>query len=332
MSNSSTAFILPGWLLLQEPGMQCRPHTIIIVMLAMYNLISVILSVILARPFFVRRKQVMARRLLHFWYAQILRRDLPRPAARLEYHKTTNLSYSLSVLGTILISLASPQQAGNSVTKGHPEANYWVFVQQWATRPRATVFVFLANGVLAVRHKGFLGSSFTGTVGDGHLDTAIVAIISDSFVGLLGLKFLLDQTSVSMDSFQSATPCTSLGSGVGTPNGPVATSASNCPDMQTGANGLVIASFLQVALTVASLVAFCVKGGNLKAPLLATVCAFLIPFFVFLYSWEIWANFLNTAPEQLYCVQANTPLDVIYILLPVFLGLWRLLCSQRLAL
>jgi hypothetical protein len=46
-----------------------------------------------------------------------------------------------------------------------------------------------------------------------------------------------------------------------------------------------------------------------------------------MYSWMIWKDFLHHASDDMYCIESSTPLDVIYCLLPLFLGLWRLAWS-----
>jgi hypothetical protein len=72
MANNSTAYILPQWLLAKEPGMTCRPHGTIIGMLAVYNVVSTLVSVITAGPFFYKQKQQLWN-----WKRRIFDRFLP---------------------------------------------------------------------------------------------------------------------------------------------------------------------------------------------------------------------------------------------------------------
>jgi hypothetical protein len=84
--------------------------------------------------------------------------------------------------------------------------------------------------------------------------------------------------------------------------------------MQQGAIGLLVATIINA---VPVIITPCYGGINL----------FIVPVMVIIMyteSWTIWANFLNETPEELYCVEGSTLVDVIYGLLPVALGLWRL--------
>jgi len=55
----------------------------------------------------------------------------------------------------------------------------------------------------------------------------------------------------------------------------------------------------------------------------------ICPFVMYIYSWMIWKNFLESAPDSMYCVQASALVDVVYLLLPIVLGVWRLACSCK---
>lgn len=50
--STNTTFIRPQWLIHKEPGMDCRPHAETLGMLAMYNVVSAIVSYTLATSFF----------------------------------------------------------------------------------------------------------------------------------------------------------------------------------------------------------------------------------------------------------------------------------------
>jgi hypothetical protein len=44
---------------------------------------------------------------------------------------------------------------------------------------------------------------------------------------------------------------------------------------------------------------------------------------VYVISWLMWRNFLIVVPNDLYCIEDTLWIDIIYFLIPVFLGLWR---------
>jgi hypothetical protein len=50
------------------------------------------------------------------------------------------------------------------------------------------------------------------------------------------------------------------------------------------------------------------------------VIVFLI-LVVYAESWVVWSNFLHETPEELYCVESSTLVDLVYCLLPVVLGI-----------
>jgi len=325
MANNSTAFILPQWLLIQEPGMKCRPHRTIIGMLAVYNIVSTVVAVMTAGPFFYRQKQQFWT-----WKRRTLDQYLPcfscgsgEETAQLSYGKFSFWPLAISVLGSVLIALSAPLLAGISISRHHEHANRWVLIEQWSTRPRATFFVVTINLIMAlVYHHKELDSgnqiSTSRPPEDGYLETALVAIFTEFFVGFFGIKFLRDQATIpARSTYQSSTPCTTLGGIEG--------GSSNCPDMEIGANGLIIAICLNAVFTIILLLAFNSKKSFM--PLL--IGAFFTLECIFMYSWEIWAGFLNSATDEMYCLQSSTTIDVIYCLLPVFLGVWRLAWSAR---
>jgi hypothetical protein len=229
MANSSTAFILPQWLLPKEPGMSCRPHSTIIGMLAVYNIVSTAVSVVTAGPFFYRQKQQLWN-----WKRRTLDRILPCISFRsspeeLPYGRFSFWPFTISVLGSVAMALSAPLLAGISISKNHSNANRWVLIEQWSTRPRATVFVVVVNLIMAWTHhykesNDEDSNSDSPSQEDGYLETALVAIFTEFCTGFLGINFLWEQTKIRASSlYQSSTPCTTLGTVQGSP--------SNCPDM-----------------------------------------------------------------------------------------------------
>ena len=45
---------------------------------------------------------------------------------------------------------------------------------------------------------------------------------------------------------------------------------------------------------------------------------------VYAFSWCLWTSFLKSVPGELYCIEASSYIDVVYCVLPVILGVWRL--------
>ncbi|PMD13468.1 hypothetical protein NA56DRAFT_423022 [Hyaloscypha hepaticicola] len=322
MANNSTAYILPEWLLPKEPGMTCRPHGTIIGTLAVYNIVSTIVSVAMAGPFFYKQKQQLWN-----WKRRLLDRFLPclscvSSEEEHSYGYISFWSFVMSVLGSVGIALTAPLLAGISISKNHANANRWVLIEQWSTRPRAT-FVVLINGIMAfAKHHDLLdeGLSTARAQEDGYLETAVTAIFTEVCAGFFGIRFLWEQAQHrSSTLYQSSSPCTTLGTDYGAGGG----EPSNCPDMEIGANGLIIVLCFNGVIAFVMLFTL----GNYKSSMACVLMSFLTLQGVFMYSWEIWSNFLHHASDDMYCIESSTPLDVIYCLLPVFLGLWRLAWS-----
>jgi hypothetical protein len=332
MANNSTAFILPQWLLPKEPGMTCRPHGTIIGMLALYNIISTAVSVITAGPFFFRQKQQLwswtGQAFGRLWRCISRRPDRGQTDSTDQEPSYTEFPFwpfTMSVLGSVAISLSAPLLTGILISKSHPNANRWVLIEQWSTRPRATMFIVLINllkacGAHPREMMNIDDSRSPPEQEDCYLETSLTAIITEFFVSFFGIKFLWDQTSIpSLNEFQSSTPCTSLGTLEGEP--------SNCPDMQIGANGLIMGIMFNGFLSLIFLLSLTCGTKNSKGWMALLGTLPLTTFVIYMYSWEIWASFLHNASDDMYCIEASTPIDVIYCLLPVFLGLWRLAWS-----
>jgi hypothetical protein len=331
---NSTEFILPQWLLPKEPGMTCRPHGTIIGMLAAYNIISTIVSVIIAGPFFFRQQQQLKSLagwlFKRLWKCISCRRNQgdaeSNPEPEPVYLEFSFGGFIMSVLGSVAISLSAPLLTGTLISKGNPNADRWVLIEQWSTRPRATVFIALFNLRAACSsHREVMDVESTALESaktDAFFETAVTALTTEFFVSFFGIKFLWDQTSIpSLDQFPSSSPCTSLGSAA--PYG----SPSNCPDMQIGAYDLIIGIIFNGIFMIAILL---VTGCSLRQAKSRICFMFLFPlptFVIYVSSWFIWVSFLQSASDDMYCIEASTPIDIIYCLLPVVLGLWRIVWS-----
>lgn len=307
--------------------MKCRSHGLIIGMMAVYNINSTIIAVITAGPFFYQQKQQLwswSRKALNrLWRSKAIQPDTEElPNTELKFR-----SLAMSILGSVAISLSAPLITGILITRTRPNTNRWVLIEQWSTRPRASSWIIWANSVMICAQWVKLiddGEPSLDSKVNGYLNTAIVTCVTEFFVSFFGIKFLWDQTDVrSSKYYQSSTPCTTLGTAGGNP--------SNCPNMQTGSNGLVIGLVMNGIATLIFLLYMAGKSKNskTKAWMGFLFCGTLPTFVIFMYSWQIWASFLHSASQDMYCIEASTPIDIIYCLLPVLLGLWRLLWSTR---
>ena len=148
MSQNIT-YISPQWLLPKQPGMNCRSETQNITMLAVYNVISIIISYTLATPFFFSQFQRLHETSAD-WASWIWRKcyhrhsnsdddniqDPIRRAGVKQEDEYTFAEVLATTAGTIIISLSAPCFAGLSlyINLGR-RANVWWLIQQWSTRP-----------------------------------------------------------------------------------------------------------------------------------------------------------------------------------------------------
>ncbi|RFU32288.1 hypothetical protein B7463_g4012, partial [Scytalidium lignicola] len=229
MANNTT-FILPQWLIAKEPGMNCRSHQYILDMFAAYNLVAIILSVILASPFFVNISRNVQQVILPWnWCKDSGGSDEESSPL------VTVISFIATVLGSIAIALAAPLLAGNTIVKNHPTVNRWTIIEQWSTRPRVSIFVFVFNLIAA--------KLFEGNDTQGFIKTAASSLVSEIVMELFGIKFLMNQSSVSLQKFDPKLPCTEPASDAGQ-------IPANCPAMQQGAIGLVVVILINAVLVV----------------------------------------------------------------------------------
>ncbi|KAH8774067.1 hypothetical protein F5882DRAFT_409841 [Hyaloscypha sp. PMI_1271] len=325
MANNIT-FILPQWLLAKEPSMNCRSHKTILDMFAVYNIVSVVLSVILASPFFVNMWQKVRRVVFPWnWKCWKRRGTSEEEASSSGGVRSFVVSFVVSVLGSIALAVAAPLLAGNSIVKNHQTANRWVIIEQWSTRPRATIFVFVFNLIAAtmVGHKGLLDDT------QGFMNTAFSSLVSEIVLSLFGIKFLWNQTVVSLQKFDPSLPCTEPLTEVG--NTPL-----NCPAMQRGAIALfsiIVINMIVVVLFFIYLLCTGFRSSSRCAgatlPALIFLLMLIMIFCIYAESWIMWSSFLHETSEDLYCVEGSAIVDLIYCLLPVVLGLWRLLGAVR---
>jgi hypothetical protein len=330
----NTTFVLPQWFLPREPEMQCQPHSRIVGMLAAYNIVSVIISLTLSSSFFFRQTQwILGRGKLAFGRLKKLFGFKTIPESPTSYYKFPLSSFAISVLGSILISLSAPLLAGISITNNHPTANHWVLIEQWATRPRATFFiwtfsllaVFIKRGDEWYSGKTRRQTGENGVQDDGFLTTAASAVASEVVVSLFPLKFLINQDNTPRSTFDRSLPCTTYGSdypGILYPRA----EDNNCPDIQSSNLALVICTFTNVIIGIVLVGSIIKLKGDMVLFIMLSVFS-LFSMVTFMTSWGLWSSFLHKIPEDFYCVESSMTLNVVYCLLPVFLGIWRTACA-----
>jgi hypothetical protein len=294
--------------------MQCTPPGTLIAMFAGYNIVAVFVSVAFASvPIVAWRRLLQHNQSVGINSPEGLQDAVSSPSRHVSFDTTTPTAFVLSVLGSAALSFSAPFLAALIITREHQDASYWTIVQQWATRPRSTVFVLLAQaGLYFRRHISSADMTLVATTKpDGHIDTAMASLVADLPVSLLGLRFLFAQQDSSSSSCDS-----------------ISTSTADCPTMATGADGLSIVTIWQAVLAAIVVVVLVAKAWHFRNAMVVAYCSYLVSLFMFIFSWELWSGFLQEVPEELYCVppRAAALLDVLYFLLPLFLGLWRLAC------
>jgi hypothetical protein len=152
LPNVLTKFILPNWLVPEEPGMNCRSHPKIFTMFLVYNLVSVLVSLLLAWPFFVGL-QAAAQTSLFRAFSNAYRRlrgasgtQETKRQERQEYRDTKLLSFFMVTAGSIIISISAPIFSGLSIYLRHRgTVNFSNLLAEWSTRPRGTFLVLFTN-------------------------------------------------------------------------------------------------------------------------------------------------------------------------------------------
>ncbi len=152
---------------------------------------------------------------------------------------------------------------------------------------------------------------------DGYLTTAVCAMMTEIVVSLFGMKFLWNQATLPPLKFDPSLPCTSLGT---YSEGP-----SNCPTMQIGDYGLIVCILVNAVLGIVCVIFVLGNRMHLGPFVILSLASSFCTFLIYLESWIVWANFMDQTSEDMYCVESSMAVDIIYCLLPVVLGLWRLM-------
>ena len=345
----------PDWLIQRQPGMSCQSHTDILKSFATYNLVSVTVSVILATPFFYERlgsaKTYVTKSFKRLWRT-VRRRKGGDSSQGIPYQNDINTDISIasflsSTIGSIVISLAAPCLTGISLWATHRgNVNLWVIIQQWATRPRAACFVFAINTLIGWM-KDFKGRP------QGFVISALSTMIAEIPLSTLCLRFLSSQLrqypqdSPSLD-YSSVPPKMLFPINLVAEMQGYALSLKYLIYIQIGITGFIVfIVFIVIFAGVDALLYVLIyytdpriakdfwkakdsrkakqdhKENNSKSWLLFLIPSWLISIFIYAFSYLLWHDFLIVTPDGYYCVEVSVYIDVIYYLLPVFLGLWR---------
>ena len=329
----------PDWLIHQQPGMSCQAHTDILKKFPRYILVSVIVSVILAMPFFYEKlgscKTYVARPFKRLWRT-VRRRKGADPSQEVPHQDDINTgisitSFLLSTIGSIIISLAAPCLTAISLWARHRgNVNLWVIIQQWATRPRAACFVFAVNAFIEWT-KYFEGRPH------GFVISASSAMIAEIPLSALSLGFLSSQIRRHKTQYPQDSPSFNFSL-------PVTMSffTDIFDEMQEYASALRYIIYVQICITgVFAIICILLvvidhylgpgsreskqddQGNDSKYPLLPLIFLWLISIPICAFSYLLWRDFLTVTPDDCYCVEESVYIDIIYYSLPVFLGLWR---------
>ena len=318
----------PDWLIHRQPGMSCQSHTDILGKFLKYNIISVIVSVILATPFFHEMlgsgKACVASPFKRLWRT-VRRRKGDNPSQDVPHQDDISTSISMtsflsSIIGSILISLAAPCFTAISLWHRHREnVNLWVIIQQWAIRPRASCFVFAINAFIGCM-KDFNGRPH------GFVISAVSTMIAEIPLSVLSLGFLKSQIRRHKVQYPQDSP--SLDFSI-----PVKMSfATNFFDeMQEYASALQFLIYFEIFSTLFIVLFYFKpqepmqdsKEDDSRFLLRPPVVLWLFSIVVYAFSYLLWRDFLIVTPDDSYCVEDSIIIDIIYYLLPVILGLWR---------
>lgn len=325
----------PTWLLRQQPGMSCQPHTDILEKLLRYNVVSVIVSVILATPFFYAKvdsvKTYVARPFKRLWRSVAgAKKSVPSQEAPYQDDISTGISltsFLLATIGVMIISLAAPcLTAISQWTMHRGNVNLWVIIQQWATRPRAACFVFPIHALI-IWAKDFKG------VPNGFLISALSTMIAEIPLSLFSIGFLSSQIRRHKPQFPPDFGSFDVSFPV-----EMYLYTNVYDEMQENASLLRYIIYWQIGLTVffiagCVLLALCIRGtsepeqnheeDDSKIFLIPLVGLWLFSVAIYRLSYLLWRDFLTVTHDDYYCVEESVYVDVIYYLLPVFLGLWR---------
>ena len=177
----------------------------------------------------------------------------------------------------------------------------------------------------------------------GFVTTIMTAMISEVPLSLFGIKFLLDQSRQSNPSVDVTDIVY-----IGPFHFSITTSKDPLVNLQVYTRQMIV--WIYVYAGIAAIPLVCIVVLAIISPWLDDKekysledqkdCLIIMAFFswipcigIYAYSWHVWHSFLQLTSDDLYCIEEAKWIDLIYCLLPLFLGLWRitaaLLSRQR---
>jgi hypothetical protein len=290
-------------------------------MLAVYNIVSIVISYILATPFFFsqfQRLQDKSADWAGWFWLKCCRRQSPSPDIHAHWFVRIlkdEEEYSLgeilaTTIGSIVISLSAPLFAGFSLYINHGRrAKLWWLIQQWFTRPRPTCLLFATQ----TRQAWIQGNKINQKRSRSALLSSVTAMVTDLFVRSLGLSLLRTEYKRSFSKSIGEIP-------------------SSYVNIKVYAYMLYIHSTIAIyvgGLITLPMLLLGLLGPERKLGLHAVWYIFWLFLWVplvvgYAFSWCLWTSFLKSVPGELYCIKASLYINVVYCVLPVVLGVWRL--------
>jgi hypothetical protein len=188
-------------------------------MMFVYNVVSVAVSTLLASPFFHKPSQTLLDKMWTkawgFTREKILRREPPKEEedpeevegfSKLSLYGTVIGSLIITLLGPILTAVILRAQEGQTADLKQIGG----LIQQWATRPRPTIFLAVIQIVLefkswptAEAREEFGRGEGQQTARSGYFVTVLSVMVNEIVLSAVGLHYLLVQSKTKSDKWFS---------------------------------------------------------------------------------------------------------------------------------
>ena len=390
---NSTAYINSQWLLPRHGGMVCQPHSRVLGMFVVYNIVSIALSVLIALPFIYNPtkratdgigalfKRAFLALICKTGYGRVDRNpdsavEVARPAERdtvaverdsadesrdsadeSQTSKESPTSIIIGVIGSIALTISGPVWVGLSIRYRHGHAtNIWALVQQWSTRPRATFFITLIHEIIEYRRLKRPGES---TKGSGHILLVVSSLCGEVILNIFSMNYVVKQNNRPPETVYSSrelallNACRESAKKQGLTNYKCTNGAPGVRRsvMQHGVLMALVVNCINIGFFVIYWFTVCCiwslirrtdkrekKPPTLRFAMLSQVevtnrvllCFMSLPILlIYIAHWLIWGGLLTTVPIDMYCIEQNLYIDLIYCILPVALGLWRVAWSPN---
>ena len=197
-------FVLQSWLVPKEPGENCASHSRIFSMFIVYNVVAVIVSLLMARPWYIQQQEAIqssiSRSFSKFFHRLLC---LPEPQEPTTSPTSIQILF-LAVLGFAIITMAAPLLSSLSIYLSHRDSvTFANMLAEWSTRPRATWLVFLTNYIASLPEDREKSES-------GHIVAAATTYIGEVIVSLFGVTLLRDQSRMPIASFDPSVDCSAV--------------------------------------------------------------------------------------------------------------------------